>query len=77
MMPGRRPSATAPIRPREGADAAVLVTEWDVLRALDLTRLAAAMAQPVFVDLRNVYPPEDVIEAGLALARCRKARHCG
>jgi UDPglucose 6-dehydrogenase len=49
----------------EGADAAVLVTEWDVLRALDLPRLAALMAQPVFVDLRNVYPPEDVEEAGL------------
>jgi UDPglucose 6-dehydrogenase len=49
----------------EGADAAVLVTEWDVLRALDLPRLAATMAQPVFVDLRNVYPPGDVEEAGL------------
>ncbi len=49
----------------EGADAAVLITEWDVLRALDLPRLAGAMAQPVFVDLRNVYPPEEVEEAGL------------
>jgi UDPglucose 6-dehydrogenase len=49
----------------EGADAAVLVTEWDVLRALDLRRLAATMAQPVLVDLRNVYPPEDVKSAGL------------
>jgi UDPglucose 6-dehydrogenase len=49
----------------EGADAVVLVTEWDVLRALDLSRLARTMAQPVFVDLRNVYPPEEVAEAGL------------
>ena len=49
----------------EGADAVVLVTEWDVLRALDLERLAKVMAQPVFVDLRNVYPPEDVEQAGL------------
>jgi UDPglucose 6-dehydrogenase len=48
-----------------GADAVVLVTEWDVLRALDLGRLAKTMAQPVFVDLRNVYPPEEVEEAGL------------
>ncbi|HYG48117.1 MAG TPA: UDP-glucose/GDP-mannose dehydrogenase family protein [Allosphingosinicella sp.] len=48
-----------------GADAVVLVTEWDVLRALDLERLARAMAQPVFVDLRSVYPPEEVEEAGL------------
>jgi UDPglucose 6-dehydrogenase len=43
----------------------VLVTEWDVLRALDLPRLARSMAQPVFVDLRNVYPPDEVEEAGL------------
>jgi UDPglucose 6-dehydrogenase len=49
----------------EGADAVVLVTEWDVLRALDLRRLAGTMAQPVFVDLRNVYPPQEVKEAGL------------
>ncbi|MEA2999180.1 MAG: UDPglucose 6-dehydrogenase [Sphingomonadales bacterium] len=48
-----------------GADAVVLVTEWDVLRALDLERLARTMAQPVFVDLRNVYPPEEVEQAGL------------
>jgi UDPglucose 6-dehydrogenase len=32
---------------------------------LDLPRLARTMRQPVFVDLRNVYPPEDVREAGL------------
>jgi UDPglucose 6-dehydrogenase len=49
----------------EGVDAVVLVTEWDVLRALDLQRLAGTMAQPVFVDLRNVYPPNEVAEAGL------------
>ena len=49
----------------EQADAVVLVTEWDELRALDLKRLARTMAQPLFVDLRNVYPPEDVEEAGL------------
>ena len=49
-----------------GADAVVLVTEWDVLRALDLKRLAASMATPILVDLRNVYPPEDVRAAGLA-----------
>jgi UDPglucose 6-dehydrogenase len=55
----------SPYAAAEGADAAVLVTEWDVLRALDLRRLAEAMAQPVFVDLRNVYPPEEVQEAGL------------
>ena len=54
-----------PYRCAEGADAVVLVTEWDVLRALDLRRLKGAMAQPLLVDLRNIYPPEDVEAAGL------------
>ncbi|MBV9932615.1 MAG: UDP-glucose/GDP-mannose dehydrogenase family protein [Alphaproteobacteria bacterium] len=57
--------ADSPYAAADGADAVVLVTEWDVLRALDLPRLAAAMADTVFVDLRNVYPPEEVEEAGL------------
>ncbi|HKT13857.1 MAG TPA: UDP-glucose/GDP-mannose dehydrogenase family protein [Allosphingosinicella sp.] len=57
--------ASDPYEAAKGADAVVLVTEWDVLRALDLKRMAGAMAQPIFVDLRNVYPPEDVEEAGL------------
>ena len=57
--------ASGPYEAAQGADAVVLVTEWDVLRALDLRRIAAGMAQPIFVDLRNVYPPEDVEEAGL------------
>ncbi|HYE27007.1 MAG TPA: UDP-glucose/GDP-mannose dehydrogenase family protein [Allosphingosinicella sp.] len=55
----------SPYRAAAGADAVVLVTEWDVLRALDLRRLARDMAQPVFVDLRGVYPPEEIEEAGL------------
>ena len=54
-----------PYAAAKGADAVVLVTEWDVLRALDLKRLAASMAQPILVDLRNVYRPEDVRSAGL------------
>jgi UDPglucose 6-dehydrogenase len=54
-----------PYEAAEGADAVVLVTEWDVLRALDLRRLAATMSQPILVDLRSVYPPEDVEHAGL------------
>lgn len=54
-----------PYKAVEGADAAVIVTEWNVLRALDLKRLSQSMAQPVLVDLRNVYPREDAREAGL------------
>ncbi len=54
-----------PYRAAEGADAVVLVTEWDVLRALDLKRLVRTMAQPILVDLRSIYPPQDVEAAGL------------
>ncbi|MEA3051974.1 MAG: UDPglucose 6-dehydrogenase [Sphingomonadales bacterium] len=64
MMPGVE-FFDSPYRAADGADAVVLVTEWDVLRALDLRRLARDMAQPIFVDLRSVYPPEDVEQAGL------------
>jgi UDPglucose 6-dehydrogenase len=47
-----------------GADALVIVTEWVQFRALDLDRLKEVMAQPVVVDLRNVYRPEDMAAAG-------------
>jgi UDPglucose 6-dehydrogenase len=56
---------TDPYRAVENADAVVLVTEWDVLRALDLKRIARTMAQPILVDLRSIYPPQDVEAAGL------------
>jgi UDPglucose 6-dehydrogenase len=64
LMPNVRFCAN-PYEAADGADAVVLVTEWDVLRALDLGRLARTMAGSAFVDLRNVYPPEEVEEAGL------------
>src|SRR6266481_2141611 len=44
----------------EGADALVIVTEWEQFRALDFERLRSVMKQPVLVDLRNVYRPEDI-----------------
>ena len=49
----------------EGADALVIVTEWDEFRALDLEKLATLMRGNVLVDLRNVYDPEAVRRAGL------------
>jgi len=49
----------------EGADALVIVTEWDEFRALDLDDLAAAMRGKVLVDLRNVYDRADAERAGL------------
>ena len=48
----------------EEADAAVIVTEWEQFRALDLAKFRDLMACPVVVDLRNVYRPEDMKKAG-------------
>ena len=47
-----------------GADALVLVTEWNEFRSLDLARIKEAMRSPVFVDLRNVYRDDEVSRHG-------------
>ncbi|NUQ19129.1 MAG: UDP-glucose/GDP-mannose dehydrogenase family protein [Sphingomonas sp.] len=49
-----------------GADALVIVTEWDEFRALDLEKIAEALRGKVLVDLRNVYDRVEAEEAGLA-----------
>ena len=41
-----------------GADAAVLMTEWNVYRGMDLDRIRKTMRGNVFIDLRNVYEPD-------------------
>ncbi len=46
------------------ADALVIVTEWVQFRALDLERLKREMAQPVIVDLRNIYRSDDMAALG-------------
>lgn len=48
-----------------GADAVVLVTEWNEFRALTPERYLAAMKGRVMVDLRNIYAPEEMTDAGL------------
>jgi UDPglucose 6-dehydrogenase len=48
----------------EGADAAVIVTEWNQFRLLDLERTRLALRRPVMIDLRNVYEPETLRNAG-------------
>ncbi|MGE3987153.1 UDP-glucose dehydrogenase family protein [Pseudorhodoplanes sp.] len=50
----------------DGADAMVIVTEWEQFRALDLDAIRASMKSPVIVDLRNVYPAEEVEKRGFA-----------
>jgi UDPglucose 6-dehydrogenase len=48
-----------------GADALVIVTEWDMFRALDLDRVRSLLKRPILVDLRNIYRPEDMGRHGL------------
>ena len=53
--------------PYEGikdADALVIITEWDQFRALDLRRIRQLLKQPVIVDLRNIYSPEEMQKLG-------------
>ncbi len=47
-----------------GADALVIVTEWEEFRAMDLVELKRIMARPVMVDLRNVYRPDEMMKIG-------------
>ena len=55
-----------PYAAAEGADALVIITEWDQFRALDLDRIKLLMKSPVLVDLRNIYKPDDMRARGFA-----------
>jgi UDPglucose 6-dehydrogenase len=48
----------------EGADALVILTEWNAFRALDFKRVKSLLSAPVIVDLRNIYHREQVEQAG-------------
>jgi UDPglucose 6-dehydrogenase len=52
----------------EGADALVILTEWDQFRALDLDRIKALLKKPVVIDLRNIYKPADMVARGFIYA---------
>jgi UDPglucose 6-dehydrogenase len=49
-----------------GADALVILTEWNAFRALDLGRVRSLLAAPLVIDLRNIYQPEEMTAAGLS-----------
>jgi len=50
----------------EGADLAVILTEWNEFRALDLDRVASLLSQRMLVDLRNIYRADEAMRAGLS-----------
>jgi UDPglucose 6-dehydrogenase len=57
----------------EGADALVIVTEWDAFRALDLDRVKGLLKRPIIVDLRNVYRPQEVRRRGFSYVSVGRA----
>ncbi|MEA2078176.1 MAG: UDP-glucose/GDP-mannose dehydrogenase family protein [Candidatus Marinimicrobia bacterium] len=48
----------------EGADALVLMTEWNEFRSLDLRRVKSLLKSPIFIDTRNIYDPQDMKDRG-------------
>ncbi len=52
----------------EGADVAVIITEWDQFRALDLDRMKLLMRKPIVVDLRNIYRQDEMERRGFRYA---------
>ena len=63
LLPGVQWSVD-PYEAAGDADLIVILTEWNEFRALDLSRLASAMAVPRMADLRNIYSAEDAGRAG-------------
>ncbi len=47
-----------------GADALVIITEWNEFRALDLDRVKSLMRRALLIDLRNIYDPAEMVAAG-------------
>jgi UDPglucose 6-dehydrogenase len=55
----------SPYEAAEGADGVVIATEWNQFRKLQFDQLRRALRRPLIVDLRNLYDPREVAEAGL------------
>jgi UDPglucose 6-dehydrogenase len=66
--------ADGPYACAEGADALVIVTEWEQFRALDLERIRRSMKQPVLIDLRNVYRPDEMAGLGFVYDSIGRAK---
>jgi UDPglucose 6-dehydrogenase len=64
LLPGLTLAET-PAAAVQGADAAVLLTEWGLFRSLPWKRLAATMRRPLLIDMRNLYEAQDMARHGL------------
>src|SRR5215470_16245928 len=68
----------------EGADALILLTEWNEFRGLDLDRVRDLLTSPLVIDLRNIYQPKEMVAAGFSYLsigrpaqRARRELHSG
>ncbi len=68
--------ASGPYEAAKGADALVLATEWNQFRSLDLNQLKQSLKRPIFIDLRNVYDPQRMAEAGFVYESFGRPLHC-
>jgi len=59
----------------EGADALILLTEWNAFRGLDLGRARDLLASPLVIDLRNIYQRHEVAAAGLSYVSIGRPAH--
>ena len=57
----------------DGADAMIIVTEWNQFRSLDMERVRASLKQPVVVDLRNLYDPKRMKDQGFRYSSVGRA----
>jgi UDPglucose 6-dehydrogenase len=65
LMP-RLETVSDPYACIDGADAMLILTEWNQFRALDLDRVKKALRSPVVIDLRNIYRPAELAAKGLS-----------
>ena len=60
----------------DGADAVAILTEWNEFRGLDLPRIKSLLKAPIVIDLRNIYDPKDMKDAGFVYS-CVGRREMG
>ena len=64
MLPEAVVYCDGPYEACADADAVVIITEWNIYRALDLQRLKQTLKTPILVDLRNIYEPAEIAKQG-------------
>jgi UDPglucose 6-dehydrogenase len=64
VLPAHTQFTSNPYEAAQGADALLILTEWEEFASLDLDRLSRQLKYPIVIDGRNLYPPEHMAAAG-------------